>query len=74
MPDRLILLKKAKIMDLLDQINDRVVGQFFNLNSNRMLDKKIQVLSDLISGKQPAEIDGYYSILEDYPKQGQLWD
>jgi hypothetical protein len=72
--DRNILIKKSKILDLLDQINDRIVVRFFDVDSDKLLDKKIQVLSDLVSGKKPAEIDGYYLILENYPDRDQHWD
>ncbi len=45
-----------------------LINKFFDISSKRNLDKKIEVLEQVVAGKTPKEIDGYYDILENYPK------
>jgi hypothetical protein len=66
--------KKIRIMDLLFEIDDTVFKQFFDIESDEMLDKKIDVLEKLASGLVPADIPDYYEVLELYPKDGEMWD
>lgn len=67
--------KLVQVRDLALECNDLLVDKFLDLDSTKMLDKKIKVLTDLKNGKVPAEIDGYYDILEKYPKdENELWD
>lgn len=68
------LEKKVTIMELLFKVDDELVRQFFDDESNEMLDKKIEVLTKLSNGVPPAEIPEYYDILEKLPKQGEIWD
>lgn len=68
------LEKKVKIMELLFRVDDLLVKQFFDEESNENLDKKIEVLTKLSIGVPPADIPEYYDILEKYPKQGEMWD
>lgn len=51
-----------------------LIMKFFDAESEKMLDQKIKVLEQLKAGKKPDEIDGYYEILELYPKDEEMWD
>lgn len=66
--------KMLKIFELLPQVDDLLINKFFDLESDKMLDEKIEVLTALANGKKPNEIPKYYDILELYPKDGQIWD
>ena len=67
--------KHMKINELyMYAVGDRLYNLFFDLDSNEMLDEKIQVLTDLKNGKTPGEIPNYYKILELYPQNGEMWD
>lgn len=52
--------------------------KFLDVESDKMLDEKIEVLTKLSSGVPPAEIPNYYDILELYPKKEDskhiMWD
>ncbi len=65
--------KMIQIRELLMYINDPLVDRFFDVDSTKMLDQKIAVLTDLKNGKKPSEIPDYYTVLELYPKEG-MWD
>ena len=65
--------KKIKIMELLPQVYEPML-RFFDIDSDRLLDLKIQVLTDLMNGKTIAEIPRFYDILELYPADGEIWD
>lgn len=66
--------KHLKIMELLEGVYDILIDKFFDLDSDKMLDEKIEVLTALKEGKTPAEIPNYYKILELYPKDEEIWD
>lgn len=67
--------KLIQVRDLALQVDDLLVEQFFDMDSTKMLDKKIEVLTQLAKGKAPADIAGYYDILEKYPKDDSTpWD
>lgn len=66
--------KKIRIMDLLFEVDDAIFKQFFDIESDEMLDKKIEVLEKLASGVVPADIPEYYDVLELYPKDNEMWD
>ena len=64
-------IKKLKLIDKLwleVSQEDNLVKRFFDVDSEKMLDKKIRVLKALKDGKSPGEIDGFYDVLEKYPK------
>ena len=63
--------KKIKILLLLSTVYDPLL-EFFDTDSDKMLDEKIQVLTDLKNGKSIEEIPNFYDILELYPKD--MWD
>lgn len=65
--------KKIKIMELLTEVYNPML-EFFDVDSDEMLDEKIQVLTDLVNGKTIAEIPNFYDILELYPAEGEIWD
>lgn len=48
--------------------------QFFDLDSDKLLDEKIEVLTALKEGKQISDIPNFYDILELYPNDGEHWD
>lgn len=66
--------KMLKIFELLPQVDDLLIDKFLDIESDKMLDEKIEVLTALASGKKPSEISNYYDILELLPKDGQIWD
>lgn len=53
---------------------DYLVAKFFDLDSEEQLDLKIEVLTKLKNGTPPCDIPEYYSILELYPADGEMWD
>lgn len=63
--------KKIKIMQLLSEIYEPLL-EFFDVDSDKMLDEKIQVLTDIKEGKTINEIPNFYKILELYPTN--MWD
>lgn len=63
--------KKGKIISLLMQINDPVLFEFFDIDSNKMLDEKIEILQRCANGENIMEIGIH--ILEKMPSDG-IWD
>ena len=66
--------KMTKIFELLAKVDDALFEQFFDIDSDKMLDEKIEVLTALADGKKPSEIENYYKVLELYPQDGEIWD
>lgn len=69
-------IKKKKLMkvhQLLTEVSDVLVDRFFDLDSENLLDEKIEVLTALKNGKKPEEIPKYYAILEKFTPD-QHWD
>ena len=73
MTERELIEKKAKILDLLFEVDCYEVSQFFDVDSDKMLDEKIEVLTALKDGKAIAEIPKFYDVLELYP-HNEMWD
>lgn len=70
-----IILKHLKINKLLIEVSDLIVNKFFDSDSDKMLDEKIEVLEKLKQGIPPADIPNYYKILELYPEDTEsTWD
>ena len=65
--------KKLKIMELLFEVDDMMFKKFFDSDSDKMLDEKIEVLTALSKGVEPADIKNYYDVLELYPHD-EMWD
>ena len=63
--------KKGVIISLLMQINDPALLEFFDIDSNEMLDEKIAILQRCVNGENIMEIGLH--ILEKMPKEG-IWD
>lgn len=72
--EREIAIKKARIDDLLMKVSFVPLEQFFDSDSNMLLDEKIEVLTALKEGKHISDIPNFYDILELYPKKGTHWD
>jgi len=72
--EREIAIKKARIDDLLMKVSFVPLEQFFDSDSNMLLDEKIEVLTALKEGKHISDIPNFYDILELYPKKGTYWD
>lgn len=66
--------KKSIIRDLLLNVDDIFITKFFDLDSDKLLDEKIDVLTKLSKGVPPEDIENYYKILELYPKDNEIWD
>lgn len=62
-----------KVHQLLTEVSDVLVDRFFDLDSENLLDEKIEVLTALKNGKKPEEIPKYYVILEKFTPD-QHWD
>lgn len=75
MTEKELIQKKFKILDLLFEVDCYEVSQFFDVESDKMLDDKIEVLTALKNGKTIAEIPKFYKVLELMPKgEGEIWD
>lgn len=75
MTERQKFEKKVKVMDLLLETAgmSNEVDQYFDEESDKMLDEKIAVLTALKSGKPIAKIPNFYDVLELMPKK-DMWD
>lgn len=65
--------KHIRINELLPYTAGRKFIKFFDLNSDEMLDEKIEVLEAVKAGKKISEIPNYYKVLELMPQDG-IWD
>lgn len=65
--------KLMKVHHLLTEVDDVLIDRFFDTDSEKLLDEKIEVLTALKNGKKPEEIPKYYSILEKFTPD-QHWD
>ena len=65
--------KKIQIMDLLSYTIGIPEMKYFNLESDELLDEKIEVLTQIKEGKTIAEIPNFYKVLEDLPED-DMWD
>ncbi len=74
MSNKSIIEKKARIIDLLFSVSCYEIDNFFDLESEKMLDEKIEVLTALKDGKQIKDIPNFYKVLELMPGDGQKWD
>lgn len=78
-----LAIKHAIIDDLMMEIIfPTMLRQFFDDESDQLLDEKIEVLTALKEGKTISEISNFYDVLELYPKEQEkngiikkmLWD
>ena len=61
--------KRQYAIALLDWCGDSVMRKFFDPDSDKMLDTKIDVLERLTKGESPEDIgENYYRVMENYPR------
>lgn len=65
--------KKIQIMDLLSYAISIPEMKYFNLDSDELLDEKVEVLTQIKEGKTIEEIPNFYKVLEDLPED-DMWD
>lgn len=66
--------KMERILSLWAEVDfPPMMIQFFDLDSENLLDEKIEVLEALKEGKQISEIPNFYRVLELMPDEG-IWD
>jgi hypothetical protein len=65
--------KLMKVYALLAEVSDVLIDRFFDVDSEELLDEKIEVLTALKNGEPPDQIPYYYSILENF-NPDQHWD
>ena len=71
MTERELIEKSVKVHQLFFEVEfSPMLSQFFDLDSDELLDEKIEVLTALKNGKQIADIPNFYDILELYPQRG----
>lgn len=69
MTEQELIEKSVKMRQLFIEVEfPPMLTQFFDLDSDKLLDEKIEVLTALKEGKQIADIPNFYDILELYPK------
>lgn len=70
--------KLEKLSQVLDLLLDGVLpidfAPYFDADSEKLLDEKIEVLQALKDGKTIAEIPNFYEVLELLPPEGEIWD
>lgn len=60
--------KKAELFLLKMQTGDQLVMKFMNDENGNMIDEKTEVCKRLINGEVPDDIENYYDVLDDMPK------
>ena len=65
--------KHLIIASLLAEVHHPLL-RFFDFESDKRLDDKIEVLTALKNGKTISEIPKFYDILELYPGENEMWD
>ena len=71
--EKVIIEKRLKINELLSYALDLNEMKFFDSDSDKLLDEKIEVLEAIKEGKSISEIPKFYDDLELMPKEG-IWD
>lgn len=65
--------KFLKVAELFAYSFDIPEMKYFNLESEELLDEKIEVLTKIKEGKSIEDIPNFYAVLENLPKEG-IWD
>ena len=65
--------KRLKIDELMQYALGVHEFKFFDVDSDKLLDEKIEVLEAIKEGKSISEIPKFYDVLELMPKEG-IWD
>lgn len=60
--------KETKLFELKGQTGNELVDRFMNDENGKMLDEKIEVCERLINGEAPEDIENFYDVLDDMPK------
>jgi len=64
-----VLDKKIKITDMYFQLlHDQLIYKYFDIDSDKMLDEKIEVFQRLLNGEKRGNIENFFKILEKAPK------
>ena len=71
--EKVIIEKHLKINELLPYALGLNEMKFFDSDSDKPLDEKIEVLEAIQGGKSISEIPKFYDVLELMPKEG-IWD
>lgn len=66
--------KLMKIMRLLSYAIGIHEMVYFDVDSEELLDEKIEVLEQIKDGKKIQDIPHFYEVLEKLPGKGSLWD
>ena len=66
--------KLMKIMRLLSYTIGIPEMVYFDVDSEELLDEKIEVLEQIKDGKKIQDIPHFYEVLEKLPGNGSLWD
>lgn len=66
--------KLMKIMRLLSYVIGIPEMVYFDVDSEELLDEKIEVLEQIKDGKKIQDIPHFYEVLEKLPGKGSLWD
>lgn len=76
MTDKELIEKQCLIFDLAVEVAgiSYEFDKFFDIESDKMLDEKIEVMTALKDGKPISEIPKFYDVLELMPKDGEIWD
>lgn len=61
--------KKNDAAMLVDEIQNPLILEYYDFESDKDIDKKIAVLKQVKAGKPFSEIDGFWDILELYPDE-----
>lgn len=69
-----LLDKHQKIFELLLEAVPFTLHQFFDFDSDKNLDEKIEIFTAMKNGKSLAEIPNIRLALEFYPEDGVMWD
>ena len=64
--------KVLKVMELLAYSFGIPEMKYFNIESEELLDEKIEVLTQIKEGKDIKDIPNFYKVLEDLPDG--IWD
>lgn len=64
--------KLLKVAELLAYSFGVPEMKYFNVESEELLDEKIEVLTQIKEGKSIEEIPNFYKVLEDLPED--MWD
>lgn len=72
--EKKIIEKQMAIIELFPYLLEfPMLVKFFDVESEKLLDEKIEVLEAIKAGKKISEIPKFYDIFELMPKEG-IWD